>query len=157
MACKWSEKPTPPHDYIPQASRWSHCAASRISETLLNSHSESVRCRSFLSGCCLGKFRAERPSVSKVRRDTTAIISLFFWLPAARVRVPGGSNYGHYFTFPCNKQIKHAGTIGTEQRGRKSQKAECGFFFLVECCAHHHDSGSSCTRKLDVMGKQKNG
>ena len=30
-------------------------------------------------------------------------------------------------------------------------------FFLVECCAHHHDSGSHCTRELDVMGRQKNG
>ena len=34
--------------------------------------------------------------------------------------------YGHYFTFPCNKEIQHAGTIRTEQRGRKSQNGGRG-------------------------------
>ena len=48
----------------------------------------------FLSGCCLGKSRAERPSVSKatMKRDTTAIISHFLATKKLNMRGPSAQS-----------------------------------------------------------------
>ena len=58
----------------------------------------------FFSRCCLGKSRAERPSVSeaKVKRDTTAISS-----------------------HDCNKQVRHAGS-GSRTERREGQESWMG-------------------------------
>ena len=77
----------------------------------------------FLSGCCLGKSRAERPSVSKatMKRDTTAIISHFLATKKLNMRGPSAQSREDERARKQNGGRGSPGnTLDRRQKGEKS-------------------------------------